>query len=196
MLAIVSRAMEPEPYEVGELSPLEELPLECWIAIALQSSDRHGLLTAVPLVSQRLRQTLHDPWLRCSVLRAIYGTQSSVVTSARAEGGGSFALNFKNELEQRADLSRWKQQQVALLHSAIQRRSLRTVVQTLADGLDAEQVDGRGITPLYLALKHDNADALIALLRAGPLPGSTEPEAQQVRLPAADASPPGGATPL
>ena len=96
---------DPEPHA---LSTLEELPLECWIAIALQSSDRSGLLTSVPLVSRRLRDTLHDPWLRCSVLRALkqadYISRDSVVSTS-----GCVAVRFHTELEQRADLSRWRQ---------------------------------------------------------------------------------------
>lgn len=174
--------MEPLPL-LDELTPLEELPLECWIAIALQSSDRHGLLTSVPLVSRRLAETLHDPWLRCNVLRAIYRKDGSAALSIHADGS-SVSLRFKEQLAQRADLSRWRQAQLALMHSSIKRQSLRTVRQTLADGLDAEQADAHGVTPLFLSMKHNNAEALALLL--GVDVGETMQ--QQIRLPAAYAS--------
>jgi hypothetical protein len=180
-----------------QLSALEGLPLECWIAIALQSSDRYGLLTSVPLVSRRLRETLHDPWLRCSVLRAIHGggAQSESVQNKQAEEnarvsvvstGRAFAVQFQTELEQRTDLSRWRQQQRILMCSAIERRSLRTVRQTLADGFDPEQPDARGVTPLFLSMKHDNPDALMAIL--GLEDTSNTQEETLIRLPAPAAS--------
>ena len=107
--------------------PLEELPLECWVCIAAQSTgDRQGLLCALPLVSRRLRDTLSEPWVRCSILRAIYGDSSASGVAVRGDGT-AVTLTFKEQLERSADRSRWRQLQIALMRSAIQRGSLRTV---------------------------------------------------------------------
>lgn len=168
---------------------LEELPLECWVCIAAQSTgDRQGLLCALPLVSRRLRDTLHEPWVRCSILRAIYG-DSSASGVAVSSDGTAVTLTFKEQLKLSADRSRWQQLQIALMRSAIQRGSLRTVKQTLADGLHPQQPDALGVTPLYLAMKHNFAAALEPLLLGVPQPDETQPAFAQVQLPAPESPP-------
>ena len=173
-----------------ELSPLEELPLECWIRIALQSADRQGLLSVVPLVSQRLRETLFDPWLRSSLLRELH---SSAVKPALWEegddgvvavtaGDGTMSLSFPAELASRTELSRWHQMQLALMKSAIVRRSLRTCQQCLDDGLDPTRRDADGVTPIYLAMKHNFPEVLPLLLGVTPSSRLPSPSASSDKL--------------
>lgn len=139
---------------------------------------------------RRLRDTLHEvPWVRCSILRAIYGDSSASGVAVRRDGT-AVTLTFKEQLERSADRSRWRQLQIALMRSAIQRGSLRTVKQTLADGLHPQQPDALGVTPLYLAMKHNFAAALEPLLLGVAQPDEEQPEFAQVQLPAPESQPP------
>ena len=196
----VTGVMPQMQQELGPLSTLEELPVECWVCIILQSAEPISLIRAVPVVSMALRQTFGDPWLRSCVLRGRKLWSSA--GDARWDGdemGGIVAvvkgregvgLCFREQLTRRAALSRWQQQQVALMHSAIARHSLRTCRRCVEeDGFRPGHQDAIGRTPLYLAMKHDFVEGLPLLIRADTA-GAAEQQRHTITLPAPDACTP------
>ena len=155
---------------------MEELPIECWVRIVALSDDRSALLRTLPLVSRRCADTFYDPWLRSSLFRAIYngaheagnswwaeGREGGIVP-VHVEGGAAIQLNFQQQLQRRSALSRPQQAQTSLMHFAIVRHSLRTCRQCILDGFDIQHQGVGGVTPLYLAMKHDFAEGLRVLL--------------------------------
>jgi hypothetical protein len=78
--------------------------------------------------------------------------------------GSAVRLNFREQLQRRSDQSRLQQAQISLMHCAIARHSLRTCRQCILDGFDIQHQGVGGVTPLYLAMKHDFAEGLRVLL--------------------------------